>query len=80
MGESLVCFYAKTSNKGFYVVFMHMFPNSVGLIVAELKQGRDLNREDRDLLCDSQLKYTSAYILSLGVVDSSRYGYFVKVV
>lgn len=43
-----------------------------GLIVAELKQGRDLNREDRDVLCEFQLKYTAAYILSLGVVDSSR--------
>lgn len=44
----------------------------LGLIVAELKQGKDLNREDRDILCDSQLRYTAAYILSLGVVDANR--------
>lgn len=44
----------------------------LGLIVAELKQGKDLNREDRDVLCESQVKFTVAYILSLGVVFSSR--------
>lgn len=41
--------------------------------MAELKQGKDLNREDKDILCDSQLRYTAAYILSLGVVDANRY-------
>lgn len=44
----------------------------VGLIVAELKNGKDLNREDRDILCESQIKFSAAYILSLGVVNAKR--------
>jgi len=44
----------------------------IGLIVAELKQGKDLNREDRDILCESQMKFSAAYILSLGVVNANR--------
>ncbi|OXA56060.1 N-alpha-acetyltransferase 60 [Folsomia candida] len=65
-------FEAITSDSNLFSLAAILDGKIVGLIVAELKQGRDLNREDRDVLCEFQLKYTAAYILSLGVVDSSR--------
>ncbi|CAL8122530.1 unnamed protein product [Orchesella dallaii] len=65
-------FEAITSDTNLFSLAAVLDGTIVGLIVAELKQGKDLNREDRDILCDSQLKYTAAYILSLGVVDANR--------
>jgi len=58
------------------VDLLGFFVLHTGLIVSELKQGKDLNVEDQDILCDSQKRYMAAYILSLGVVDTHRYDSF----
>ncbi|ODM97273.1 N-alpha-acetyltransferase 60, partial [Orchesella cincta] len=52
-------FEAITSDTNLFSLAAVLDGTIVGLIVAELKQGKDLNREDRDILCDSQLRYTA---------------------
>ncbi|CAG7718501.1 unnamed protein product [Allacma fusca] len=65
-------FEAITSDTNLFSLAAILDGKIIGLIVAELKHGKDLNREDKDILCESQTKFSAAYILSLGVVNSRR--------